>query len=238
MLKNKGKYIPHIRIPISLFEHPSYLCLPERKKALCLAVFMILMRFADSNTGRCYPRLSLIAKILGLSRTTVYRCICLLIQSNIVAKKRLPSTNLYTINKAFMVKYLSDVSNSNMDVSNRNMDVSNSNVLIELSYNNYLNRTKLGLNNKIDRLINIHKGNKDSLLKSLNGLSLHDFNSLSKTHPYYYKLALEFRKDLDHELKAKQVDVSKTLERVRKFSNSNYRNKINYNKRNNIKPGK
>jgi len=32
--------------------------------------------------------------------------------------------------------------------------------------------------------------------------------------------------------------VSKTLERVRKFSNSNYRNKINYNKRNNIKPGK
>jgi len=235
MLKNKGKTKGFINIPNSLFSSDLFLGLPESRKGDCLAILAVLLRYADFKSKCCYPRLQTIKDMIGYSKSKIKIVLKIMQKYGVIKIKRLSSTNLYQLNPN--VFYVSEGLNQalirgseGLNPPLREPDSSSINKPIEL--NNIYTKSK------IDRLINVHRGNKDSLLKSLNGLSLQDFNSLSKTHPYYYKLALEFRKDLDHELKARQVDVSKTLERVRKFSNSNYRNKINYNKRNNIKPSK
>ncbi len=58
-----------------IVEHPLFLGLPVRRKAHCFSVLVMLLRYANYKTGECYPRLSTIAKPLGLSNVTVYKCI-------------------------------------------------------------------------------------------------------------------------------------------------------------------
>ncbi len=80
-----------------IVEHPLFLGLPVRRKAHCFSVLVMLLRYANYKTGECYPRLSTIAKPLGLSNVTVYKCINTMIEGGILLKERLPSTNLYRI---------------------------------------------------------------------------------------------------------------------------------------------
>jgi len=49
-----------------IVEHPLFLGLPVRRKAHCFSVLVMLLRYANYKTGECYPRLSTIAKPLGL----------------------------------------------------------------------------------------------------------------------------------------------------------------------------
>jgi hypothetical protein len=235
-----GKYTPHIRIPVSLFEHPSYLGLPEGKKLQCFAVLAVLLRFADKNTGKCHPRLVLMADMLGVSRLTIYRCINLMIKNKMVIKKRLRSTNLYVINPIFMINDIKrDVSNGYIDVSNRYMDVSNGKVLIEPSNypSNYPIQNKVF--NKIDRIVNSKEIDKQTKIIELASVPLPELKQCIDKHPYYVQKAIEYQ---EQELRDKRslpkhiveqamtAAVSKTI----KNRSAAYKAKVEYNKRNNL----
>jgi hypothetical protein len=235
-----AKYTPHIRIPVSLFEHPSYLGLPEGKKLQCFAVLAVLLRFADKNTGKCHPRLVLMADMLGVSRLTIYRCINLMIKNKMVIKKRLRSTNLYVINPIFMINDIKrDVSNRNIDVSNRYMDVSNGKVLIEPSNypSNYPIQNKVS--NKIDRIVNSKEIDKQTKIIELASVPLAELKQCIDKHPYYVQKAIEYQ---EQELRDKRslpkhiVDQAMTaaVSKNAKNRSFNYRKKIEFNKRNNL----
>jgi hypothetical protein len=235
-----AKYTPHIRIPVSLFEHPSYLGLPEGKKLQCFAVLAVLLRFADKNTGKCHPRLVLMADMLGVSRLTIYRCINLMIKNKMVIKKRLRSTNLYVINPIFMINDIKrDVSNGYIDVSNRYMDVSNGKVLIEPSNypSNYPIQNKVS--NKIDRIVNSKDIDKQTKIIELAGVPLAELKQSISKHPYYIRQAIEHQ---EQELRdARSVPkhiveqaMTAAVSKNAKNRSFNYRKKIEYNKRNGL----
>jgi hypothetical protein len=235
-----GKYTPHIRIPVSLFEHPSYLGLPEGKKLQCFAVLAVLLRFADKNTGKCHPRLVLMADMLGVSRLTIYRCINLMIKNKMVIKKRLRSTNLYVINPIFMINDIKrDVSNGYIDVSNRYMDVSNGKVLIEPSNypSNYPIQNKVF--NKIDRIVNSKEIDKQTKIIELASVPLAELKQCIDKHPYYVQKAIEYQ---EQELRDKislpkhivEQAMTAAVSKNAKNRSFNYRKKIEYNKRNNL----
>jgi hypothetical protein len=237
-----AKYISHIRIPVSLFENPSYLGLAKGKKLQCFAVLAVLLRFADKNTGKCHPRLVLMADMLGVSRLTIYRCINLMIKNKMVIKKRLRSTNLYVINPIFMINDIKrDVSNGYMDVSNRYMDVSNGKVLEEPSNypSNYPSKNKLV--NKIDRIVNSKEIDKQTKIVELASVPLMELKQHIDKHPYYIQQAIEHQ---EQELRDKRsvpkniLDqrLSSALQTNAKNRSAAYKAKVEYNKRNGIKP--
>ena len=230
-----AKYTSHIRIPVSLFEHPSYLGLPKGKKLQCFAVLAVLLRFADKNTGKCHPRLILIASLLGVSRLTIYRCIKLMIKNKMLIKKRLRSTNLYVINPIFIINDIKrDVSNGYMDVSNRYHDVSNGKVLVKPS--NYPSNIT---NNKIDNIINDRNIDKDNKIIKLASLPLPELKQCISNHPYYIRKAIELKEQELRDARAVSrhiveqamtAAVSKTI----KNRSAAYKAKVEYNKRNNL----
>jgi hypothetical protein len=237
-----GKYTPHIRIPVSLFEHPSYLGLPEGKKLQCFAILAVLLRFADKNTGKCHPRLVLMADMLGVSRLTIYRCINLMIKNKMVIKKRLRSTNLYVINPIFMINDIKrDVSNGYIDVSNRYMDVSNGKVLIEPSNypSNYPIQNKVF--NKIDRIVNSKEIDKQTKIIELASVPLPELKQCIDKHPYYVQKAIEYQEQVARDARAvpkivMQQKLTAALQTNAKNRSAAYKAKVEYNKRNGIKP--
>jgi hypothetical protein len=237
-----GKYTPHIRIPVSLFEHPSYLGLPEGKKLQCFAVLAVLLRFADKNTGKCHPRLVLMADMLGVSRLTIYRCINLMIKNKMVIKKRLRSTNLYVINPIFMINDIKrDVSNGYIDVSNRYMDVSNGKVLIEPSNypSNYPIQNKVF--NKIDRIVNSKEIDKQTKIIELASVPLPELKQCIDKHPYYVQKAIEYQEQVARDARAVPKNIldqrlTAALQTNAKNRSAAYKAKVEYNKRNGIKP--
>jgi hypothetical protein len=237
-----AKYTPHIRIPVSLFEHPSYLGLPEGKKLQCFAVLAVLLRFADKNTGKCHPRLVLMADMLGVSRLTIYRCINLMIKNKMVIKKRLRSTNLYVINPIFMINDIKrDVSNGYIDVSNRYMDVSNGKVLIEPSNypSNYPIQNKVF--NKIDRIVNSKDIDKQTKIIELASVPLPELKQCIDKHPYYVQKAIEYQEQELRDARAVPKNIldqrlTAALQTNAKNRSAAYKAKVEYNKRNGIKP--
>ena len=248
-----AKYISHIRIPVSLFEHPSYLGLPKGKKLQCFAVLAVLLRFADKNTGKCHPRLVLIASLLGVSRLTIYRCIKIMIKNKMLIKKRLRSTNLYVINPIFMINDIkrdvsnryTDVSNGYIDVSNRNINVSNRKVLIEPSNipSNYpSNITNNNLSNKIEGIVNnksLDKQNKIIKIAQCMGLPELKECITNNIHPYYARVALELKEQELRDQKAVPKNIldqrlSSALKTNSKNRSAAYKAKVEYNKRNNL----
>lgn len=235
-----AKYTPHIRIPVSLFENPSYLGLPKAKKLQCFAVLAVLLRFADKNTGKCHPRLVLIASLLGVSRLTIYRCINLMIKNKMVIKKRLRSTNLYVINPIFMINDIKrDVSNGYMDVSNRYHDVSNGKVLVKPS--NYPSNYPIDNKtlSKVDLIVNNTSLDKHSKIIKLASLSLPILKECINKHPHYVQRAIEHQEQELRDARAvpkhiveqaMTAAVSKTI----KNRSAAYKAKVEYNKRNNL----
>jgi hypothetical protein len=237
-----GKYTPHIRIPVSLFEHASYLGLPEGKKLQCFAVLAVLLRFADKNTGKCHPRLVLMADMLGVSRLTIYRCINLMIKNKMVIKKRLRSTNLYVINPIFMINDIKrDVSNGHIDVSNRYMDVSNGKVLEEPSNypSNYPIQNKVS--NKIDRIVNSKEIDKQTKIIELASVPLAELKQCIDKHPYYVREAIKYQEQELRDARTVPKNIldqrlTAALQTNAKNRSAAYKAKVEYNKRNGIKP--
>jgi len=214
------KYLPHIRIPFKLFDDERIRRIPKKHRASSLLILIALLKFVNSQSGQCYPRRSTISGMVGLSRSTVYRCTDLLQRVGVLTKKRLKSTVLYTVRSEYLV-------NKKHDVSPRSLS---SVMVIPIS------RTTINLTN-IDKLIKDcadKGGDKNVIIDKLSTLPRHTLTKAiqEKDNPYYCNLALS---EQDRKGKGALVDLPKgiELEKLRKKTNFAYQRAVYKNKRNN-----
>lgn len=233
-----AKYNSHLRLPLALFEHAGYQGLAEERKAQCLAILVVLIRFANPKTGSCYPRYSKIKEMIGLSRMTLYRCIKLMVDAKLLIKKRLSSTNLYTLSPVLMVN---NVSNRDEVVSNRYVSG-----IHKIPINKYSINKIVLLNNRmkerIDKIVNdktLTKENK--VLKLSDSLSLPELQQCIKDniHPYYTRLAVDRKNQEEREtrLLPKHIidqTIKQSLSKTVKSRSAAYKAKVEYNKRNGL----
>ena len=229
-----AKYNQHVRLPIGLFNHSGYLGLAEERKAQCLAILLVLLRFANPKTGSCYPRYSKIKDMIGLSRMTLYRCIRLMIDAKLLIKRRLSSTNLYTLAPIMLVN---DVSNRYEVVSNRYLSGIHKVSINKTSINKTVLIDSVNNINKIDKIVNSKDIDKQTKIIELASVPL--LEQYIDKHPYYIREAIKYQ---EQELRDKRslpkhiVEQAMTaaVSKNAKNRSFNYRKKIEFNKRNNL----
>ena len=213
------KYEPHIRVKFSLFDSPQFRMIPNKHRAYCYLVFICLLKFANSKTLTCYPRQATLSKMTGLSRSTIFRTTELLQRSQIITKKRLKSTTLYTINKDLVV-------------SPRNNNVSTGHMGVVLK--TVINRTSLketNINNFIKVLAESGSDKETILKKIASKFTVQELNAAIKDNdnPYLCKQALEIKDQEKVNYVPKDV-IKKAIDNVRKKTNYFYKNKVAKNK--------
>jgi len=199
------------------------------KKSNCLNCYLSLMKHAwKKNNYECGLRYSTIAKETKLSRITVRRTLDTLEKLHIISTVRGRSGKSYKINQLFL-KTESDGSilyiNKPKMYKKDHSDVKKRSVLEETIY----------INN-IDKIIRDNRNDKDSLIVNLSKLPLSELNS-DTNNPYYIKLAKAKKIELDRESKATYVHPQKIineLTKIKKNSNPRYKEKVDFNKRNNL----
>ena len=199
------------------------------KKSNCLNCYLSLMKHAwKKNNYECGLRYSTIAKETKLSRITVRRTLDTLEKLHVISTVRGRSGKSYKINQLFLktesdgsILYTNNSSMYKKDHSN----VKKRSVLEETIY----------INN-IENIIRNNRGSMDDIILNLSKLPLSDLNS-DTNNPYYVKLAIKKKDELDRESKATYVHPQKIineLTKIKKNSNPRYREKVAFNKRNNL----
>jgi len=199
------------------------------KKSNCINCYLSLMKHAwKKNNYECGLRYSTVVKETKLSRITVRRTLDTLEKLHVISTVRGRSGKTYKINQLF-IKTESDSSilytNNNKMYKKEQSDVYKRAVLEETIY----------INN-IEKIIRDNRGNMDSLILNLSKLPPEELN-LDTKNPYYVKLAKAKKIELDRENKATYVHPQKIineLTKISKNSNPRYREKVAFNKRNNL----
>ena len=218
------KYLPHIRIPFKLFDDERIKKIPEEYRSSSLLILITLLKFVNSQTGKCYPRQATISSMVCLSRSTIYRCTEWLQDVGILKKKRLKSTLLYMINPEYIV-------NKKIDVSSRHYDVSSRHIPRVMMTD--INRTTINLTN-IDKLVKevVSKGgDKNVIIDKLSTLPRSTLIKAveEKDNPYYCKQALI---EQDNKGNGVLVDLPKNIMNdIRKKSHFGYQQKVSKTKR-------
>lgn len=225
MAEIRQKYEQHVRLPTKIFEDKNFLSIPIKQRAYCLAILVCLLKFLNSKTLQCYPRVQTLVSMTGLSKRSVFRCLTLLVKASIIAKKRLKSTSLYTIHSNYVV------STRHQEVPHRHHLVPDRHVFKEP-----INITNINITTKVDEIIN-RSLPKDIMINNLALLPLEELKQSMKRHPYYIPKAIERKEELDRQKNLVPVEkILNVLKNVSKKSNSRYVEKVNFNKRNGIKP--
>lgn len=220
--QNKGKYEQHIRLPTRIFEDRNFLAIPIKQRAYCLSILICLLKFLNSKTLQCYPRVQTLVSMTGLSKRSVFRCLTLLVKANIISKKRLKSTSLYTLNSNYVV------STRHLDMPVRHHLVPVRHVLEEpITITNY--------NNKVDEIIS--RGlPKELLITELSKLPP-DILLSDKKNVYYCKLAMDKKEEVNRNKNLVPVEkIISSLKNTGKKTNSAYKYTVSKNKKYHIKP--
>ena len=136
--------------------------------------------------------------------------------------------------------YRPDVSERSYSVSERSHHVSVRPTLKELTYTN-IDTNKKQFSNKsseVGAIVTSNIGNKEFMINELSKLPLPILET-DLNNKYYCKLAIIRKEELAREKDAVYVSPQKiisALNNVKKQSNVRYRQKVEYNKRNGIKP--
>lgn len=210
------------------------------KKANCLSVYLSLMKYCwKSNDYRAGLRHSTIQKDTGLSRTTIHRTLLTLTKLNVISTIKGRSGKTYQINTKFVKFEKGMFQNETSMYKNETLNVSNVKTLVE-TIDTITNKT-------IEDVIRANKGNQQSIIDSLAKLPMTDLK-MDKNNPYYVKLAIQRKEELAHfersEKSSSAANEKKTyvspqkilqaLKSISKNSNPRYREKVAYNKRNNL----
>jgi len=186
------------------------------------------------NNYECGLRYSTVAKETKLSRITVRRTLDTLEKLHVISTVRGRSGKTYKINQLF-IKSESD--GSIMHINKPKMykkdhsHVYKRSVLVE-------DIKAIYKGNNIDTIIRDNRNDKDSLILNLSKLPLKILKSNNANkNPYYVRLAIEKKAELERESKATYVHPQKIineLTKIKKLSNPKYVEKVKFNKRNNL----
>ena len=199
------------------------------KKSHALNCYLSLMKHAwKKNNYECGLRYSTVAKDTKLSRITVRRTLDTLEKLNIISTVRGRSGKSYKINEIF-IKSESD--GSKLYIDNNKMYkkdhpyVKKRSLLEEALYIN-----------RIDKIISDYRGDKENIIDNLAKLP-NELLTEDTKNPFYVKLALKRKEEITALENVKYVHPQKVineLTKIKKQSNVRYRQKVEYNKRNNL----
>ena len=232
------KYKQHIRVPTALFEHSGYKGLADNRKPYALAIIVMLLKYVNQKKGECFPRYAKIRKDLGCSKKTLTNYMHLLSTAGLIRIRRLSSTNLYTINPILLVNEVNLV----QGVGNMVHISGVPNAHINKTYlNKHIVLTKNNKMNKVDKIINSKDIDKQTKIIELASVPLPELKQCINKHPYYVQKAIEYQEQVARDARAvpkivMQEKLSAALQTNAKNRSAAYKAKVEYNKRNGIKP--
>jgi hypothetical protein len=159
-----------------------------------------------------------------------------MIDAKLLIKRRLSSTNLYTLAPIMLVN---DVSNRYEVVSNRYLSGIHK---VSINKTN-INKTILIKNgmsiNKIDKIVNSKDIDKQTKIIELASVPLAELQSYYNKHPYYIQQAIEYQEQELRDARAVPKHIveqamTAAVSKNAKNRSFNYRKKIEFNKRNGL----
>jgi predicted transcriptional regulator len=196
------------------------------KKSYCLNVFLSVMKYAWKKNGyKAGLRHETIHKDTGLCRTTIKECLETLNKLNIVKSIRGRSGKTYVVNEVFL--RAEKLYEPTQIAVSPTRDSRNTTTLEET----------ISINN-IGKIVKSFAGDTEKILDELSKLPLDELKQ-ETVNVYLCKQAIQRKEDKERESKATYVNSDKilsALSRIKKQANPRYREKVEYNKRNGIKP--
>ena len=232
------KYKQHIRVPTALFEHAGYKGLADNRKPYALAIIVMLLKYVNQKKGECFPRYAKIRKDLGCSKKTLTNYMHLLSTAGLIKIRRLSSTNLYTINPILLVNEVNLV----QGVGNMVHISGVPNAHINKTYlNKHIVLTKNNKMNKVDKIINSKDIDKQTKIIELASVPLPELKQCINKHPYYVQKAIEYQEQVARDARAVPKNIldqrlTAAMQTNAKNRSAAYKAKVEYNKRNGIKP--
>ena len=196
------------------------------RKSHCLNVFLSVMKYAWKKNGyKAGLRHETIHKDTGLCRTTIKSCLETLNKLNIVKSVRGRSGKTYLVNETFL---RAEKLYEPTQIAVKPTQDSRFTATLEET---------ISINN-IGKIVKSFAGDTEKILDELSKLPLEELKA-ETVNVYLCKQAIQ-RKE-DNEIKANATYVSgdkilSALSRIKKQANPRYREKVEYNKRNGIKP--
>ena len=203
------------------------------RKSHCLNVFLSVMKYAWKKNGyKAQLRHETIHKDTGLCRTTIKSCLETLNKLNIVKSVRGRSGKTYLVNETFL--------RAEKIYDSHNTTISNSQIAVKPTQDSRFTATleeTISINN-IGKIVKSFAGDTQKILDELSKLPLDELKA-ETVNVYLCKQAIQLKEDKERESKATYVNSEKilsALSRIKKQANPRYREKVEYNKRNGIKP--
>jgi len=216
-----------LHITYKLYHHLNLI--DGERKSHCLNVLLSVMKYAWKKNGyRADLRHETIHKDTGLCRTTIKSCLETLNKLNIVKSIRGRSGKTYIVNEVFL-----KVEKTYESFDKPQIDVKPS---PDRRFTTTLEEV-ISINN-ISKIVKGFAGDKDRIINELSKLPLDELRD-EKVNVYFCKLAIQKKEDDEKESKATYVHGDKivqALSKIRKQTNPRYKAKVEYNKRNGIKP--
>ena len=194
------------------------------KKSYCLNVFLSVMKYAWKKNGyKAGLRHETIAKDTGLCRSTIKTAIAKLVKLNIVSDIRGRSGKTYIVNDTFL-----KAENTYDKPQIAKYSAPDSQLSATLEETIYIN-------NNVSKIVKSLAGNREKMIEELSKLPVEELKQ-DKTNVYLCKLALDHKEQYENKTYVSSEKILGALKSVQKNTNSRYKQKKEYNIRNNIKP--
>ena len=224
-----------LHITYKLYHHMNIL--DGERKSHCLNVFLSVMKYAWKKNGyKAGLRHETIHKDTGLCRTTIKSCLETLNKLNIVKSIRGRSGKTYIVNEIFL--------KVEKTYDSHNTTISRSKIAVKPTQDSRFTATlketipSILDGNNISKIVKGFAGDREKILDELSKLPLDELKQ-ETVNVYLCKQAIQLKEDKERESKATYVNSDKilsALSRIKKQANPRYREKVEYNKRNGIKP--
>jgi len=196
------------------------------RKSHCLNVFLSVMKYAWKKNGyKAGLRHETIHKDTGLCRTTIKSCLETLNKLNIVKSIRGRSGKTYVVNEVFL---RTEKLYEPTQIAVKPTQDSRFTATLEET---------ISINN-IGKIVRSFAGDTEKILDELSKLPSDELKA-ETVNVYFCKQALQRKEEKEKEKNTTYVNADKilsALSKIKKQSNSRYIEKVEYNKRNGIKP--
>ena len=211
-----------LHITYKLYHHLDIL--NGEEKSTCLNVFLSVMKYAWKKNGyKANLRHETISKDTGLCRSTVKTALSKLSKLNIISDIRGRSGKTYIVNDTFLK---AENTYDKPQIAKYLTPDSQTLPTLEEQYT---------LDNRVNKIVKGLAGNREKIIEELSKLPIEELKQ-DKTNVYYCKLALQHKEQYENKTYVSSEKILDALKSVQKNTNSRYKQKKEYNIRNNIKP--
>ena len=211
-----------LHVTYKLYHHLNIL--NGEEKSTCLNVFLSVMKYAWKKNGyKAQLRHETIAKDTGLCRATVKTALAKLNKLNVISDIRGRSGKTYIVNDTFLK---AENTYEKPQIAKHLTPDSQTLATLEEQYT---------LDNKVSKIVKGLAGNREKIIEELSKLPVNELKE-DKTNVYLCKLALDHKEQYENKTYVSSDKILSALKSVQKNTNPRYKQKKEYNIRNNIKP--